>query len=106
MSRGTDRYRYRYIISFRYTYTNILTLVTKLIIKILNLKLVILLEYQNKNIFAKGYFPNWSEEDWVAKKVKKSVPWTHVISYLNGEKIVGTFGNSKQQIKDNLELKK
>ena len=32
-----------------------LTLVKKLIIKILNSKLVILLEYQNINIFAKGY---------------------------------------------------
>ena len=34
----------------------------KLIIKILNLKLVILLEYKNiKIFFAKGYTPNWSE---------------------------------------------
>ena len=28
-----------------------------------------MLEYQNiKNIFAKGYFPNWSEEVLVIKK--------------------------------------
>ena len=25
------------------------------------------------------------------KKVKNNVPWTYVISYLNGEEIVGTF---------------
>ena len=29
-----------------------------------------------KNIFAKGYTPNWSEEVFVIKKVKTSVPWT------------------------------
>ena len=29
-----------------------------------------------KNIFAKGYTPNWSEEVLVVKKVKNTVPWT------------------------------
>ena len=29
-----------------------------------------------KNIFAKGYVPNWSEEIFVIKKVKNTVPWT------------------------------
>ena len=29
-----------------------------------------------KNIFAKGYMPNWSEEVFVIKKVKNTVPWT------------------------------
>ena len=29
-----------------------------------------------KNIFAKGYSPNWSEEVFVIKKVKNTVPWT------------------------------
>ena len=29
-----------------------------------------------KNIFAKGYAPNWSEEAFVIKKVKNTVPWT------------------------------
>ena len=55
--------------------THILTLVKKLIIKILYLNFVILLEYQNtKNIFVKGCTPNWSEEDFVTEKVKKTVP--------------------------------
>ena len=44
-----------------------------------------------KNIFAKGYVPNWSEEFFVIKKVKTTVPWTYVISDLKGEEIVGMF---------------
>ena len=44
-----------------------------------------------KNIFAKGYTPNWSEEVFVIKKVKNTVPWTYVINDLNGEEITGTF---------------
>ena len=38
-----------------------------------------------KNIFAKGYTPNWSEESFIVKKIKSTVPWTYVISDLNGE---------------------
>ena len=38
-----------------------------------------------KNIFAKGYMPNWSEEIFYNKKVKNTVPWTYVIDDLNGE---------------------
>ena len=64
---------------------NLLTLVKKLIIKILNLKLVILLEHQNLKHFGKGYVRNWSEEVFVIKKVKNTVPWTYVISDLKGE---------------------
>ena len=44
-----------------------------------------------KNIFTKGYTPNWSEEVFVIKEVKNTVPWTHVISDLNGENIIETF---------------
>ena len=44
-----------------------------------------------KNIFAKGYTPNWSEEVFVIKKVKNTVPWTYVINDLDGEEIMGTF---------------
>ena len=35
-----------------------------------------------KNIFAKDYTPNWSEEVFVVKKIKNAVPWTYVISDL------------------------
>ena len=44
-----------------------------------------------KNIFTKGYAPNWSEEIFVVKKIKNTVPWTYVIGDLNGAEIVGSF---------------
>ena len=43
-----------------------------------------------KNIFAKGYMPNWSEEVFVIKKIKNTIPWTYVINDLNDEEIIGT----------------
>ena len=54
---------------------------------------MILLEYQYiiKNFFAKGYVPNWSEEVFVIKKVKNTVPWTYIITNVKGDEIVGTF---------------
>ena len=36
-----------------------------------------------KNIFAKGYTPNWSEEVFIISKTKNTVPWTYVINDLN-----------------------
>ena len=47
-----------------------------------------------KNIFAKGYDPNWSEEIFV---VKNTIPWTYVISHLNGEEINGSFYEEELQ---------
>ena len=44
-----------------------------------------------KNIFAKGYTQNWSEEDFAVSKIKNTVPWIYMISDLNGEKIAGSF---------------
>ena len=44
-----------------------------------------------KHIFAKGYTPNWSEEVFVIKKVKNTVPWTYIINDLNREEITRTF---------------
>ena len=38
-----------------------------------------------KNISAKGYTPNWSEEAFVINEIKNAVPWTYPISDLNGE---------------------
>ena len=91
--------------------THILILVKKLIIKVINLKLVIFLEYQNiKKIFAKGYTPNWSEDILVIKKVKNTMLLTYVINDRNGVEIVGMFYENelqnKKQIKKILELKK
>ena len=50
-----------------------------------------------KNIFAKGYMPNWSEGVFVIKKVKNTVPWTYVVNDLNDEKIIGTFYEKELQ---------
>ena len=50
-----------------------------------------------KNIFAKGYTLYWSEEVFVIKKVKNTVPWTYVIKDLNGEEITGTFYEKELQ---------
>ena len=49
-----------------------------------------------KNIFAKGYIPNWSEEVFVIKKVKNTLPWTYVISDLS-EEVLGTFYKKELQ---------
>ena len=43
-----------------------------------------------KNIFAKGYVPNWSEV-FIVNKIKNIVPWTYTIRDLNGEQIIGSF---------------
>ena len=50
-----------------------------------------------KNIFAKGYTQNWSEEDFVVSKIKNTVPLTYMISDLNGEKITGSFYEKELQ---------
>ena len=52
-----------------------------------------------KNILAKGYMPNWSEEIFVVKKIKNTVPWTYVINDLNGEDIIDTF--YEKELQDN-----
>ena len=58
-----------------------------------------------KNIFAKGYAPNWSEEIFVVKKIKSTVPWTYVISDSNGEEIIGSFYEKKLQKTNQKELR-
>ena len=58
-----------------------------------------------QNIFAKCYTANWSEEVFVSKKVKNTVPWAYVINDLNGEEIVGTFYENKLQKTNQKELR-
>ena len=50
-----------------------------------------------KNIFAKVYTQNWSEEVFAVSKIKDTVPWTYVMSDLNGEKISGSFYEKELQ---------
>ena len=57
-----------------------------------------------KNIFAKGYVPNWSDEVFVINKIKNTVPWTYAISDLNGEKIKGSFYEKEMQTTNQKEF--
>ena len=50
-----------------------------------------------KNIFAKGYTPNWSEEVFVIKKIMNTALWTYLIIDLDGEEIVVTFYENELQ---------
>ena len=50
-----------------------------------------------KNIFAKGYTPNWSEEIFVIKRIKNTIPWSYVINDLNSGEIIGTFYEKELQ---------
>ena len=50
-----------------------------------------------KNVFAKRYTPNWSEEVFVIKEIKGTVPWTYVINDLNNEQVTGTFYENELQ---------
>ena len=45
---------------------------------------------KHRNIFAKGYVHNWSEEVFIVNKIKNTVPWTYTISDLNDEQIIGS----------------
>ena len=62
-----------------------------------------------KNIFAKGYTPNWSEENFLINKIKITVMQllqTYAISDLNDEKITGSFYEKELQktlVEKNLE---
>ena len=52
---------------------------------------------KHKDIFGKGYVPNWSEEFSVIKKVKNTVLWTYVISDLKGKESFPTFYENESQ---------
>ena len=57
-----------------------------------------MLGFQNtKTFFAEGYTQNWSEEVFVVRKIKDTVPWTYVISDLNGEEIAASFYENELQ---------
>ena len=59
-----------------------------------------------KNIFAKGYTSNCSEEVFVIKKVKNTVLRTSAINYLNGNEIIGTFYEKELQKTNQEEFRK
>ena len=46
--------------------------------------------FNYKNILAKGYTPNWSDEVFAIKKVKNTVSLKYVINDVNGGEHTGT----------------
>ena len=56
--------------------------------------------------------PNWSEETFLIKNNKNTVPWTYVINDLNREEIIGTFyeqelqGTNQQEFRIEKVIKK
>ena len=58
-----------------------------------------------KKIFAKGYIQSWSEKDFIVSKIKHTVPWTQVISDLNGKPTTGHFYEKELQKTDQQEFR-
>ena len=50
-----------------------------------------------KNIFAKGYTPNWSREIFIINKINNTVPNTYNFKDLNDEEIIGSFYDRELQ---------
>ena len=50
-----------------------------------------------KNIFAKGYTPNWSREIFIIDKINDTVPYTYNLKDLNDEEIICSFYDRESQ---------
>ena len=50
-----------------------------------------------KDIFAKGYTPNWSEEIHIVDKINDTGPYTYNLKDLNDEEIIGSFYDRELQ---------
>ena len=50
-----------------------------------------------KNIFAKGYTPNWSTEIFIINKINDKVPYIYNLKDLNDEEIIGSFYDRELQ---------
>ena len=50
-----------------------------------------------KNIFAKGYDPNWSKETFIVDKVNDTVPYAYNLKDLNNEEIIISFYDKELQ---------
>ena len=61
-----------------------------------------------KNIFAKGYTQNWSEEVFVISKIKNTFPWKYAISDVKGESIIRSLmkKNCKKLVKKKFRIEK
>ena len=89
--------------------THILTLVKKLMIKIRNLKFVIILEYQSIKIFLQTFTLQIGQKKFLWLKKLKIVYRGHLLlAILTGNNLLERFTktNCKKQVKTSLELKK
>ena len=50
-----------------------------------------------KNIFAKGYTPNWSKEIFIVDKINDTVSYMYNLKDLNDEEIIGSFYDRELQ---------
>ena len=50
-----------------------------------------------KNIFAKGYAPNWSKEIFLVDKINDTEPYTYNLKDFNDEEIIGSFHDKELQ---------
>ena len=50
-----------------------------------------------KNIFAKGYTPNWSKEIFIVNKINDTVPYSYNPKDLNDEEFLGSFYDRELQ---------
>ena len=50
-----------------------------------------------KNIFAKGYAPNWNSEIFIVDKINDIVPYMNDLKDLNDEEIIGSFYDKELQ---------
>ena len=50
-----------------------------------------------RNMFAKGYAPNWSSEIFIVDKINDTVPYTYKLIDSNDEEIIGSFYNKELQ---------
>ena len=53
--------------------------------------------FKYKNIFAKGYTPNWSKEIFIVDKINDRVPYTYNLKDFNDEEIIGSFYDRELQ---------
>ena len=50
-----------------------------------------------KNIFVKGYTPNWSKEIFIVNNINDTVPYTYNLKELNDEEIIDSFYDRELQ---------
>ena len=60
---------------------------------------------KHKTFFAKGYISNWSEENFVIKKVKHTFLWKYDIIDVNSEEVNLTFSERHLQLPNQIELR-